>query len=127
MIEEKKWIVEQWKDLDITARFEDTVWDNEPHGYDFELYEMIGWDGVKFDEPLYERKGATESGDFSKKELEDAQPYLTGMIKWDGCSHFYFGNEGYLHLCGLNEIEKLQKVLQKLIKRAEEKGVERWN
>ena len=32
--------------------------------------------------------------------------YLTGMIKWDGCSHLWFGEkengvqDGYLHLCG---------------------------
>lgn len=29
--------------------------------------------------------------------------YVRGFIKWDHCSHFYFGEEknpGYLHLCG---------------------------
>ena len=32
--------------------------------------------------------------------VEEKEPYLTGYIKWDGCSHFNFGNQGYLHLCG---------------------------
>lgn len=40
-------------------------------------------------------------------ELDDTpsgfQRYLYGTIKWDSCSHLYFGDEdgdGYLHLCG---------------------------
>lgn len=124
-----KWVVEEWKDLEMTARFGDIVWDNSPHGFDFEVYEQVGFEQnpitKEYDVPIYEREGATESGDYSENELEDAQPYLTGMIKWDGCSHFYFGNEGYIHLCGLDQIEKLQKVLQRLINRSEQKGVER--
>ena len=38
---------------------------------------------------------------------EDSELYLNGYIKWDGCSHFWFGakdeegkQDGYLHLCG---------------------------
>lgn len=124
----KAWIVEQWNDLDLTVRFLDTVWDDSPHGYEFEIFEQVGWSEnpktKKFDIPLYERKGATQIGDHSEHGLEDAQPYLTGWIKWDGCSHFYFGDNGYLHLCGLDTIEKLQKVLQKLIDRAKLKGVQ---
>lgn len=125
----KKWVVEVWKDLEMTARFEDMVWDGGPHGFEFEVYEQVGFDQnpktKEYDMPIYERQGANGSGDYSEHELEDAQPYITGMIKWDGCSHFYLGNEGYIHLCGLENIEKLQKVLQKLINRAEQKGVER--
>lgn len=124
----KKWITEEWKELDLTFRFIDTVWDNEVHGYEFEIYEVCGRDFNKitkeYDIPLYERKGSTNSADFSLKGLEDAQPYLTGFIKWDGCSHFYFGEDGYLHLCGLENIEKLQKVLSKLIDIAKLKNVE---
>ena len=119
------WREEQWKEFDITARFADIVWDGEPHGFDFELFEIVGWEHGKDEKKLYERKGAIGGDDFSLNGLEDAQPYLTGMIKWDGCSHFYFGDDGYLHLCGLNDIEKLQNVLKKLVALAETKGVER--
>ena len=126
---DKKWVVEQWKDLewkdlDMTARFIDNVWDGEAHGYELGIYEIVGCDGNNPKELLYERKGATQSGDYSTEGLEDAQPYLTGFIKWDGCSHFWFGEKGYLHLCGLETIENLQKILQKLIDRAKIKGVE---
>lgn len=31
----------------------------------------------------------------------DYEKYLSGTVKWDGCSHVNFGeNDGYLHLCG---------------------------
>jgi hypothetical protein len=123
MTEIKKWVVEQWDDLNITARFIDTIYDTEPSGYEFELYEVVAWEGKNFDQKLYERKESTQSGDFSENGLEDAQPYLTGFIKWDGCSHFYFGDDGYLHLCGLDEIEKLGVVLERLKTRAKDKGV----
>lgn len=124
----KVWVTEEWKDLGFTVRFKDTVWDNSPHGYEFEIYEVTGWSedtkSKRFDVPTYERKGATQSGDDSINGLEDAQPYLTGFIKWDGCSHFYFGDQGYLHLCGLNEIDKLREILNRLMDRAKDKGVE---
>lgn len=128
MSKKKDWITENWNDISMTARFVDTVWDDSPHGYEFEIYEQVGWDNNeetnKYDIPLYERKGATGDGDFSTNGLEDAQPYLTGFVKWDGCSHFYFGDDGYLHLCGIERIEQLRIVLQRLIDRARTKGVE---
>jgi len=62
------------------------------HFIDFEVYKVCSWTKSKrtgiFDNP-------------SELEL-----YLTGFIKWDGCSHIWFGEEedgkqdGYLHLCG---------------------------
>ena len=43
--------------------------------------------------------GVGEKGDYLEVE-----PYLKCSIKWDGCSHFWFGDEGekdgYLHICG---------------------------
>ena len=59
----------------------------ESHHIDFKVYEVTSWD-IDTNEPI-------------EKDL-----YLTGTIKWDGCSHIWFGNEkdgnhdGYLHLCG---------------------------
>ena len=35
---------------------------------------------------------------------EEIELYVRGTIKWDGCSHIYFGGEqnedGYIHMCG---------------------------
>lgn len=45
--------------------------------------------------------------------VNDRQPYLKGSIKWDGCSHLWFGDladskdvnprDSYLHLCGIDD------------------------
>lgn len=55
----------------------------------FEVYEIVGWDYINED------------------VADDVELYLSGMIKWDGCSHLMFGKKdengktnGYLHLCG---------------------------
>ena len=45
--------------------------------------------------------------------------YMTGVIKWDGCSHVYFGEreegkqrqDAYLHLCGTPCWERHQKLM----------------
>lgn len=37
---------------------------------------------------------------YEHKDERDYDVYLKGTIKWDGCSHLHFGDEGYLHLCG---------------------------
>lgn len=50
----------------------------------------------------------------------DVELYLTGMIKWDGCSHFWFGEkegdkqDGYIHLCGKYCFDKHTKLMQAL-------------
>lgn len=45
----------------------------------------------------------------------DFEKYLNGSIKWDGCSHIWFGGEdkdGYLHLCGKHYFDKHCNLLQ---------------
>lgn len=73
-------------------------------------------DGTKF----YWRKGADSSmGDTS--DFNDAERYIDGMVKWDGCSHYNFGDEnGYLHLCGAADIEKLGNVVETIYERCGE-------
>lgn len=48
---------------------------------------------------VYEITGFQDKNNFSK-EL-----YCEITVKWDGCSHFYFGEkdeDGYLHICGVH-------------------------
>lgn len=46
--------------------------------------------------------------------------YLSGFIKWDSCSHFYFGENGesYLHLCGQQAIPNHNKLMAYIFNRA---------
>jgi len=46
--------------------------------------------------------------DFSVYEVHtwpngEGQLYLSGFIKWDGCSHITFPDKGYKHLCGKSD------------------------
>lgn len=51
------------------------------------------------------------SWDMDKNVLED-MVYLRGFIKWDGCSHIWFGDsEGYLHLCGKDYFDRHKMVI----------------
>ena len=52
------------------------------------------------------------------KTIFEKEKYLSGMIKWDGCSHINFGYEGYsngyIHLCGKHSWEQHIKVMKNL-------------
>lgn len=58
------------------------------HRLEFSIYEVTAWEADESKSPI------------------DVELYLKGCIKWDGCSHVWFGEEtdgvqdGYLHLCG---------------------------
>jgi hypothetical protein len=48
---------------------------------------------------------------------QERELYLKGTIKWDGCSHIYFGNEdndGYIHMCGKGCFNKHIEIINAL-------------
>lgn len=56
----------------------------------------------------------------------DVELYLTGSIKWDGCSDIYFGdnsdpdnNPGYIHFCGRDSFIRHNRMMLNLIELAE--------
>ena len=80
-----------------------------------EVFDVVSWEGDT-DQP-YEVEG-----------------YLKAYIKWDGCSHVWFGEEegdaephtdgsrprdGYLHLCGKRYWQKHSEIMLKLYELAE--------
>lgn len=51
------------------------------------------------------------------KDMEDTSPILNGQIKWDGCSHNYFGEEemkGYIHGCSRKDMVRLGAIFDAL-------------
>ena len=51
---------------------------------------------------------------------DDLEIFVRGIIKWDGCSHIYFGDEdGYLYLCGRKYFDDMKKVLDAVWEKAE--------
>lgn len=85
------------------------------HYVEFTVYEIsMGRDAAgQFTVPHYNRKGATVSSDVTTDQA-NAEPYLRGTIRWDGCSHVWFGDDdGYLHLCGRGSFDHLAALLDR--------------
>jgi len=61
------------------------------HRVEFEVYEVMSWS--------------------LEGEVMETEDYLTGYIKWDGCSHIWFSDEGYKHLCGKSFWDNHAKVM----------------
>ena len=56
-------------------------------------------------------------------------PIFDAMIKWDGCSHFSWGepdNAGYIHQCGASSYREIAGVLLWVLEKAPE-WIEHWN
>jgi len=66
----------------------------EDHYLDFNLYEVTSWS--------------------LKNEVMNTELYANGTIKWDGCSHITFFEDGYKHLCGRHCWQKHCDAMKKL-------------
>lgn len=92
------------------------VWTVESHVANVVAYEICGRD-CESNAPIFENSpdSLTHVG---------AESYLTAMIKWDGCSHFNFGDkDGYIHLCGQGCYAKHCALIKYLWDRAGSLGV----
>jgi hypothetical protein len=113
--------VETYEEIDATVAY---FFDGGAH-VDFEVYEIIGHqqgDSKEYDVPMYEGIGGCGADDKSTTEIGKANKYINGTVKWDGCSHVYFGDEGYIHLCGSREFVKVGAILKKVYTRCYEIG-----
>jgi len=71
----------------------------DEHKAEFVVEEIVAWD--LNGEPL----GCVE--------------YLECLIKWDSCSHFWFGDDdSYLHLCGVGNFNNHVKLMRWLYDKA---------
>ena len=112
-----------WPDIDIVATM--SFSDGDAH-VDFACYEVVAWSADsngRYTVKEFERKGAEQSldGTVTIDRLDEAQPLFHGMIKWDACSHVYFGgadNAGYIHLCGAEKWQALQLALERIFAEA---------
>ena len=92
--------------------------DDTEYNLKFEVYEVNSW---------------TENEETGAYGVTcDLELYLSGTIKWDGCSHVFFGEKndkgnpsGYLHLCGRKYWEKHCRVMSAIYEYAEN-AIERY-
>ena len=105
-------IQEYIKELEI-----EVIYENKEYAVDFTCYEVTGTDseGKRIYQPLN-----GNGGDFTD-DISKAEVFFKGYIKWDGCSHVFFGDEqGYLHLCGKFSIKQLSDALKLVYNRCGE-------
>ena len=71
--------------------------------------------------PEYWQKGASGYPCDNAQSFENAERYVDGFVKWDGCSHVRFGDENaQLHVCGKSAFDKLATVLAAIYERCGE-------
>lgn len=69
-------------------------------------YEIFDHDGITDNgEPLFHKRGSISSPD-TVESIEEAEVYLSGYVKWDGCSNWYFNEQDrvMLHGCCRDDI-----------------------
>lgn len=92
-------------------------WRYSEYWADVEVFEYIGQEypdgkpGAKF----FNRKDWKSSPD-PVYSIDEAEPYLTGFIKWDGCSELDIGCP---HWCGPRDYRKHFEILEALYRRAQ--------
>lgn len=69
--------------------------------------------------------GAWEADDSKTPYEDEIEEYLNMTVKWDGCSHLYFGDEiedgiynSYHHFCGADSFKKHVRLLHTLYNKA---------
>ena len=79
------------------------------HWLDFEVYEITGWiDGTPVKTEYRSKDGVTDT-----LNIEDAEPYFKGFIKWDGCAELDLRT----HICGYTtDIQEVLKTLYQIAK-----------
>lgn len=97
----------------VVEQFEDCVFSvteiNEVE-LGFKVAKVIG---ISLDQggiPSYRAEGNGSTDDFEKAEL-----FLSGSIKWDGCSNWDFhDHDGMAHFCGKNDATGLGRLMDHL-------------
>ena len=61
----------------------------------------------------FQKKGSTHSPD-PVYSIDEAEVFVSGYIKWDGCANLQFEDKGYLHFCSKEEAENVGKMFGRL-------------
>jgi hypothetical protein len=91
--------IKQFKNLDFVA-----IAEPGEYGVDYKVYDVVTWT----DEDALYRKDDEFIGD-----IGDADLYLSGCVKWDGCSNWYFDEQDrvMLHGCSREDLTRLGEVM----------------
>ena len=79
------------------------------HWVDYTIY---GIEGCQDNAPCWHKAGSMHYPD-DVSRLEEAEPYLHGTVKWDGCSNWHFDEQDrvMLHGCSKAQVQRFGDVL----------------
>lgn len=100
-------MITEFKDIGHTVNM--TIGKSNDCYVDFEVFEILGnEDGA---ESTFWKKG--EMSNFpGTTNIEEAEFFVKGFIKWDACAHFDFNN--MIHLCGPTSAKNLGILMTRL-------------
>jgi len=77
---------------------------------DYFIYDIAGF--TEDNLPLLQKKDATFYPD-PVESMEDAEVFLHGFVKWDGCSNWHFDEQDRLmiHGCGRADIQRIGDIM----------------
>jgi hypothetical protein len=88
----------------------------QTHCVEFVVYDIEAWQegatpGV-YDTPLWHKADALTHPD-PVNCIEEAEPYLHGEVKWDGCSNWHFDEQDrvMLHGCSRDDVLRFGQVM----------------
>lgn len=97
--------IRHWTDIECAAVMER---EGEKPWVDFKCYELVSYNP----DYLYHVQDYVDSMDVTES-LDEAQVYLSGRIKWDGCADLKFADET-LHFCGRSNAVNVGVLLGRL-------------
>lgn len=103
-----------WDDLGYSATIEPGQYSAE-----FKVYIISGWstkESIRYYGDIHQ----------DKRDIESAPVYMSGHIKWDGCSNVQFDEQEkcMLHFCGRKDAMKVGELFNRLYEEAS-KNIER--
>lgn len=90
------------------------VAESHSHWVEYKIYDVEYWDtsGV-YDTPRFQRAGAVSHPDVVES-TEESEPYISGSVKWDGCSNWKFDEQDrgtMLHGCCRKDVLRYGQIL----------------
>ena len=83
---------------------------------EFVIYEIMGWQEGntkgEYDQPFWSKENEINSFDIAET-LEDAEKYLHGEVRLDGCSNWHFDKQDrmMLHGCCKHDLQRIGDVM----------------
>ncbi len=59
-------------------------------------------------------------------KIEEAEIFIQGFTKWDGCSNFSFPDDAMLHICNVDEMKDVGVIFDQVYEMAKEMLADKW-